>query len=653
MMSAHRPWGVRYEMPGVSPFVFDIRAIGAFRVLLAGTILWDQLIRLGDWQAFHSATAILSLADSRSWDSPWLWSLYWLSEGPLLPYLLEALRGLATLTLLFGIRSRLSAFVLFALLASVAARNPILLQGGDKVLVVMTFFACFLPLGAAFSLERLWFGGSHGRTCRSAGTAAYAVQVLLVWFMAGILKTGEEWWDSGSAISMALHLEAVVSEFARLWRSWDALLQPLTLLVFWLECLGPLLVLAPNYWLRLAGLLGLAALEVGIWLSLEVGLFPLISLVSLVPLIPARCVDALAGWRARRDRHPASELVLFYDQDCRFCLFACRLLVAVCGVRGTVTREAQSDPRAARILEESFAWSVATAGGGAPTNPSSESHGDDYRQGWDAVRFLVAHSKRPWLVKLLPGTSLGNRLYAWIGRHREQIGWAGRMTFGARAPSRIGEAERFLASSAITVVLAWNLASYPSLRDRLDFRPIVDPLISTFNLKQYWTMFAPRPWVSDIWHAMPALSRTGDQVDLLSGLALNLTPPRDGPDRYGGYRWRKIIDRSLRRDEIGRVGDYQCRTGNWSAMDIWEFSRPNLGNAATSRQPYQIERLGRWVCDGTDSSAAARFQAEIDATMAAYRLEAEIHAGDIDGTHTIHQRSDRLLARTRREQQSR
>ena len=112
----------------------------------------------------------MSLADSRDWHSPWSWSLYWLSDGPLLALALEALRLAATVALLFGVRSRLSAFVLFVLLASVAARNPLLLQSGDTVLVVMTFFACFLPLGARASLERLWFGFAHGVRCTSAAT---------------------------------------------------------------------------------------------------------------------------------------------------------------------------------------------------------------------------------------------------------------------------------------------------------------------------------------------------------------------------------------------------------------------------------------------------------------------------------------------------
>ena len=617
MMNTSATWISRYDAPGRSPFVFDLRAIGFFRILLALTILWDQLIRLGDWQAFHSAWGVVSLADSRGWGNPWTWSLYWLSDGPLLPIVLEALRGLATLTLLFGIRSRLSAFVLFVLLASLLARNPLMHQSGDRVLAVMTFFACFLPLGQALSLERLWFGGRRKPTCRSAGTAAFAIQVLLVWFMAGVFKTGEQWWSSGSAISIALHLEAFVSEFARLWRGWDWLVQPLTFFVFWLEILAPLLVLVPRYWCRLIGVLALAALEVGIWLSLEVGLFPLISMVSLIPLVPARFVDRFVGWW-RRKGPPPSDLVLFYDRDCHFCLFACRLLLAVGGIRGAALREAQSDPAAARILEESFAWSVARVRGPERQEFPAELNSDT-RQGWEAVRFLIAASRRPWLLRLLPRTSAGDRLYDWIGRNRGRFGISGRVVFGRAAPGRIGETGRFMASAALLVVLAWNLVTYPPLLERRDYSGYVEPLIALLNLQQAWTMFAPHPPTADFWHVVPALSRAGDRVDLLSGLPIDLEPPRDGPDRYGGYRWRKAIDQSVQRNEIARVFGYFCRTGKWAAMDLWEFSRPNLGNASTSQRTYEVNRLGRWRCGAADMDVVDAFRADVDRTMEDYR----------------------------------
>lgn len=604
-----------FEATVRSPFVFDLRAVGVFRMLLALTILFDQCVRLGDWQAFHSVAGLVSLADSRAWESAWLWSLYWLSDSPALPVVLEALRFVASIALLLGIRSRAAAFVLFAVLASLAARNPLVLQHGDRVLIVMTFFAAFLPLGERLSLSRLWFGGTSAPLYRSAATAAYAVQVLLVFFMAGILKTGDPWWPDGTAISMALHLEAFTSEFARLWRHWDWLVKPLTWFVFWLECLAPLLALVPSYYSRLVGLGALIALEIGIYLSLEVGLFPLISVVSLVPLAPPRLVDGIARLLSRRVDAEASDLVLFYDRDCRFCAFACRFLLAATATRGAEVREAQSDPVAARILDDDFAWSVAEHRAATRSRESGEAQ-DGYRQSWAAVLLVVARSPHPWLARLLPGLALGERLYAWIGRHRGAIGGVGGMAFGrGRTPGWHGEAGRFVAASALTVVLAWNVVTYPSQRESLDLRPLVEPLIATFNLKQYWNMFAPYPYLRDYWHAVPALARDGRRVDLLSGRPVSLEPPRDGPDRYGGYRWRKTVYRSQQRGELDRVAAYFCRTGRWAAFDVWEFGRDNLGVAATADAPYEAARVVRWRCEGAEDAAVEAFRADVDAWM--------------------------------------
>ena len=603
--------------PEANPFLLDVRAIGVFRVLLALVILLDQIVRLCDWQAFHSVFGVVPLADSRTWESPWLWSLYWLSDGPILPYVLEVVRLLATIALLFGIRSRLSAFVLFVLLASIAARNPLLLQGGDRVLVVMTFFAVFLPLGQWGSLERLWFGTRPQLSYRSAATVAYVIQILLVWFMAGILKTGEQWWSSGTAISMALHLEAFATEFSRIWRDLDWLLQPMTLFIFCLECLAPLLALVPNFWCRLTGLFALVALEVGIWLSLEVGLFPLISLISLVPLFPSRLIDFVTRLWPQRRR--GADLVLFFDRDCRFCAFACRLLMALCGIRGAEMREAQSNPIAARILQESFAWSVTRSRASDQTGAEIVLD-PDFRKGWDAVRFLVQQSPRSWLLRVLPAGVSGERVYGWIGRKRGAIGFAGATCFGRKsAAGRHGPVGRFMVSFALAVVLAWNVVSYPKVHEWVDLRPLVRPLVSMLNLPQYWSMFAPYPTNADMWHVMPALKRDGSRVDLLSESPLSLEPPRDGPEHYGGYRWRKIVWRSLQRGEFERVFGYFCRTGEWTAIDLWEFRRPNLGSAATAEAPYQVARRGRWQCADVDESAVAGFRSDTHALMAAYR----------------------------------
>ena len=194
-----------------SPFALDVRAVGIFRILLASTILADQLLRLSEFDAFLLGAGLVLVTDSREWNGACYWSLYWLGEGPLVPLVLEAVRLVATVTLALGIRSRLSAFVLFLVLASLATRNPLVLYGGDRLLIVMTFFGAFLPLGGAWSFDRRWHWGEREATVASAATTAYVVQVLLVWFMAGLHKSGPQWWSDGTAGSMELHLEVFAS----------------------------------------------------------------------------------------------------------------------------------------------------------------------------------------------------------------------------------------------------------------------------------------------------------------------------------------------------------------------------------------------------------------------------------------------------------
>ena len=586
----------------------DARAIGAFRILLACLLLVDQLSRLGDWHAFHSVAGVLTLEASRAIESDWAWSLYWLSNAPFLPVVLEAARLAATLALLLGVRSRVAAAVLFILLASVIARNPILTQGGDKVLLVMLFFGAFLPLGARYSIEVLWHGREAVAPVRSGATVAYTVQVLLVWFMAGILKTGEQWWGHGTAISTALHLEVFATEMARLWRDLDGVTQALTFFVFWIECLAPLLVLSRREGVRNVGLLLLIGLEAGIWLSLEVGLFPWISLVSLVPLLRGRAGERpeAAGSAEATQR----KVILFYDEPCRFCLFACRLLVAAAGLRNAELRPAQSDPEAATRIREAFQWTARMEGTGAGAR-----HED--RSGWGAVLLVAEASSRQWIRRLLPGEARGAKLYGWIAAHRGALGRAGRLCFGRTRPlsTRPGAPARLFVSVALAYVLAWNVVSYPLVREHRDLTALVEPAVTLLGLKQYWSMFAPYPYDGDEFHVFAALTRDGRTEQLLSGEPIGTEPPVDGPEHYRTYRWRKMVFGNDRDHHVPKVMQYFCRAGRHAVIDTWKLSRPNLGSHRTTEQPYEARHLGTQVCGDADAVAVSAFLSDVTARI--------------------------------------
>ena len=287
---------------GLRMFEVDIRALGIFRIALGLIVLVDQSVKLMDWHAFLGPDGLAAREISLEivgWQS---WSIYWMTEHRGWPYVLEVARGVAGVLLVFGVRSRTMAGITFVLVISSINYNALYMYGGDLVLAVSLFFAMFLPIGGRYSLEALWHGQDTRRSFRSIGSAAYVTQVLLIFFMAGIMKTHPSWTSDYTAISMALHLEQFATESARLWRQYDTLTQILTFIVIWIEWVGPVVAILPGVWCRSIGVGALLILEIGIWFSLEVGLFPYISFIFPDPAHAQNMVGPDLGTRKEQGR---------------------------------------------------------------------------------------------------------------------------------------------------------------------------------------------------------------------------------------------------------------------------------------------------------------------------------------------------------------
>ena len=576
----------------------DTRGTGIFRIALGVMLLADQLARMANWSAFHGVGGIASYEMSQQIEGPWVWSVYWLTQHQGWPILLEAARLAATLLLIAGIRSRLMAGILFVLVVSLANHNPMILQGGDRVLIVTVFFAVFLPLGGRYSLEALWHGREERRSVQSLGTGAYTLQVLLVFFMAGIMKTDPRWTTEFTAVSMSLHLEAFVTETGRLWREYDTLAQVMSFIVIWIEWLAPVVTIVPFLLCRMIGVGALLVLEVGILFSLEVGLFPFISIVSLLPLIPANWWDIVLKGRGERGRG----WTLYYDQDCRFCIFAARLLKAVCGWENAAVRKAQACAEANRILDERGSWSIVKDGQ------------REYTPGWEAVQRMLRESGRGWIASRLPEGEKGAKWYRWIGEHRSTFGRTGKAVFGTkrwRVPGVVGET---IAGVSIGLVLAWNIATYPAVREHIGrYEEHVAPWIGIPNIRQYWTMFAPAPFWNDWWWIGMGLTRDGRIVSVFTEeeMPREVTPPKDGPTYYGSHRWRKLMNYLESIDQVEHVLRYWCRTRKWQGISVWIVWRENIGTHETATQPYKMGEQWRWTCGEANQDQMREFEAEV------------------------------------------
>jgi len=522
----------------------------------------DILIRWPDVAWFMSDYGAYSVQASKAATSDYRFSLYWIFDSLVWVHILFAAHLLVGFLLAIGSRTRLMTFAAFVLIASLHNRNPILLQGGDNLLLLLTFWALFLPWGERYSLdsvvtktpvvEKTYFG---------VGSIALLVQIMSVYFFSAFLKNGAEWMVEGSAIYYALHNDQVAHLLAPYWRDWHWLTVPLTHYVWWLELVGPIIALSPilNVYARSVAAFAFISLEIGFLLNLNVGLFPFISITSLLILIPSSIWDWLEGCFQPR---PHEKMIMYYDQDCGFCLKTCLLIRSIFGLNADV-KAAQSVPEVGEILEREFTWIL-------------EIDGQRWLR-WQALVECIQRGGRMRFVgKILSVLgSRGDSVYTLIGHNRDRLGRLTLLLLPWRSfsysPSVLSQS---LAAIFLVVVFMHNLSSVPK-SERADFlssafdlnqtvKSYFNPVIELARLDQWWNMFAPYPQKNDGWFLMVGLATSGALVDVLNDAKtppLTTKPARFIPEQVPNYRWRKYLTRIKRKgysDELGRYAGAAC-----------------------------------------------------------------------------------------------
>jgi hypothetical protein len=136
----------------------------------------------------------------------------------------------------------------------------------------------------------------------------YIAQIVLIYWMAASHKSIQGWFLEGSAV----------------WLAFPGLLQLFSPGAYLIQWLAPLLLIWPSRSLspRLLGVGLLLSMHLGFLPFLKLGLFPWVSIVCLLPLVPGQLWDRLvAPWPA-----PRNLPTIYYDQDCIFCRDAAKTL---------------------------------------------------------------------------------------------------------------------------------------------------------------------------------------------------------------------------------------------------------------------------------------------------------------------------------------
>ena len=253
-------------------------------------MLYDALARLPFATLFLSDQGVLSRAEHLElFNRPWALSIYFGLADPLQVKAAMLVHALAALALALGFRTRLASIVCWIMLVSLQNRNPLILNGGDTLLCLYAFWAMLLPLNARLSLDRLLSPANPSSTYYHAIPGfAIVAQTIIVYAFTWLLKSGELWLN-GDAVAYVLRNLGLVSAGGVWLQQFDSLHRPLTILTYHWEWFGLLLALCPwaNATTRSIAIAGFVAMHLGFAATLDLALFPFVSILGWVILIPA------------------------------------------------------------------------------------------------------------------------------------------------------------------------------------------------------------------------------------------------------------------------------------------------------------------------------------------------------------------------------
>jgi antimicrobial peptide system SdpB family protein len=203
MMQRLYPWIESYSTPR------HTIGFSLFRVVAGALIVLEYLLNYAQRHYLFGPDGVLSwstfLHQKRGFSLYQLSSEAWYFE---LVYHVGLLLALLWVT---GFRSRWVTPLNYVFWFSLQQRNPLLWDGGDNLMRLCLVYAMFADVGQHF---RLFGGGSSPRPdglwsrmqglTHNAALLCFALQVSLVYFVAGLTKVQGETWQNGTALYYAL-----------------------------------------------------------------------------------------------------------------------------------------------------------------------------------------------------------------------------------------------------------------------------------------------------------------------------------------------------------------------------------------------------------------------------------------------------------------
>lgn len=282
----------------------DPRALAATRILLGTLLFADLLLRSRHLVAFYTDRGVLPRAVLRT-TRPTIASvsIHALWGSATAQAILFAVAGIGAVALAVGYRTRLATLLSFALLLSLHARNPVVLNGGDSLLRRTLLWGLLLPLGGRWSLDALRRGVSRNATDKSlvstVATAGLLLQIVVVYATNAVVKFRGTAWPSGRAVPLVFRLDRFTVLLGDTLAGVTPLLRAIDWLWLTLLVCSPLLLIVTGR-ARTVLAAALAAGHLSMALTMRLGLFPFVSVMTLLPFFHGEVWDRIEQSRPSR-----------------------------------------------------------------------------------------------------------------------------------------------------------------------------------------------------------------------------------------------------------------------------------------------------------------------------------------------------------------
>lgn len=541
-------------------FGLDLRSLAAFRIGIALVLLTDLGIRFGDYIAHYTDAGVMPRTLLQDISKPWHWSLHALSGEPNFQVLLFGLAAVMALLMLVGYRTRIATIASWVLLISLHNRNPALIFAADDVLRALMFWAMFLPLGASYSIESALNTATRKLPERVVSGATFALicQQCFIYIFSAAFKTKSPVWVDGSAVYYSLSFDQYVTPFGHFLLNFPPLLTVFTYVTLVLEWVGPLLLFIPfrNNFFRMCAVITFILLHAGFGLTLNLGIFPFLSIFSWLAFLPSSFWNAL---HKRIETPERQGLTIYFDADCGFCKKVVHLLRTILILPGTPLLMAQEYPDIHTDMQTYNSWVVEDWRG----NRHFKFEGIAYIVSLSPVfRFLVP------LLTWKPVMAVGTKFYETIASNRRIAGNFTKPFKFRPIQIRSSRLLNILALVLLLYTFVWNISSYSPDAFRRKAWQSTQFIGRATRLDQSWSIFAPAPPRDDGWYVIPGRLQDGAEADIFrGGSQVNWDKPDLGLRSaiYNNMQWRTYfinLNRAIGKKLYPFYAQYVCRTWN-------------------------------------------------------------------------------------------